>query len=258
MDFGANSSSLTDRKLIRTAASTRAIAYGAADPSQCVPSAQQGTGRLLEYAMGFDSSGADYLRRLKRDQHPPGFPEPETRPPAEPATTGGSERRQSPRYKCAGSAQFRVQGSDIRTWGTLTDISQHGCYVELMSTFPVGANVDLELELNGIRADVKGEVRVSYPCLGIGIAFREISDENRVRLLEMMRSLSPVAHPGTLAVSEAPSLSTSASLPIIVNAGAALQALADFFETRAQLTKEEFVRILRKSQGLDDFHDNRR
>jgi hypothetical protein len=43
-----------------------------------------------------------------------------------------------------------------------------------------------------------------------------------------------------------------------VNAPAALQALADFFETRALLTKEEFVRILRKSQGLDDFHDNRR
>jgi hypothetical protein len=208
--------------------------------------------------MAFDSSAADYLRRLKGDEHPPGFPEPETRPPAEPVTTGGSERRQSPRYKCAGSAQFRVQGSEVRTWGTLTDISQHGCYVELMSTFPVGANVELELELNGIRADVKGEVRVSYPCLGIGIAFREISDENRMRLLEMLRSLSPVDHPGTPAVSEAPSLSTSASLPIIVNTAAALQALADFFETRAQLTKEEFVRILRKSQGLDDFYGNRR
>jgi hypothetical protein len=151
-----------------------------------------------------------------------------------------------------------VEGSDVRTWGTLTDISQHGCYVELMATFPVGANVDLELELNGIRAQVKGEVRASYPCLGIGIAFREISDENRVRLLEMLSSLSPADHPA--AVSEAPSPSTSppAPLPIIVNAPAALQALADFFETRAQLTKEEFVRILRKSQGLDDFHDNRR
>jgi|SRR5215469_4876734 len=204
--------------------------------------------------MGFDGITADYLRQLKR------FPEPETRPPAEPATTGGSERRQSPRYKCAGSAQFRVQGSDVRTWGTLTDISQGGCYVELMATFPVGANVDLELELNGIRADMKGEVRVSYPCLGVGIAFREISDENKVRLLEMVRSLSPADHPGTAALSEAHSVNTStpAALPIIVNAPAALKALPDFFETQALLTKEEFVRILRKSQGVDDFPDNRR
>ena len=209
--------------------------------------------------MGFESSGADYLRRLKRDEHPSGFAEPETPAPAESATPG-AERRQSPRYKCTGSAQFRVEGTDIRTWGTLTDISQHGCYIELMATFPVGANVDLELELNGIRVDVKGEVRVSYPCLGMGIAFRDISDENRVRLLQMLRSVSPADHPAPAAVSEAHSVSanTPAPLPIIVNAPAALQLLAEFFETHALLAKDEFVRLLRKSQGLDEFHDNRR
>lgn len=207
--------------------------------------------------MGSENSGADYLRRLKRDlEHPSGFSEPETHAPVESATMAGGERRHSPRYKCAGSAQFRVEGSDVRTWGTLTDISQHGCYVELMATFPVGAIVNLELELNGIRARVKGEVRVSYPCLGIGIAFREISDENRVRLLEMLRSVT-TGNPVPAVISEAPpaSASTPASLPIIVNAAAALQALADFFETHVHLTKEEFVQILRKSQGLDDFHD---
>jgi hypothetical protein len=209
--------------------------------------------------MSSDSTGADYLRRLKRDlEHPSGFSETETRAPVDSATPAGSERRQSPRYKCAGSAQFRVQGSDIRTWGTLTDISQHGCYVELMATFPVGANVDLELELNGIRAQVRGEVRASYPCLGIGIAFREISDENRLRLLDMLRSLSPADHPAAVSEASPISTNTSASFPIIVNPPAALQALAEFFETHAVLTKEEFVRVLRKSQGLDDFHDNRR
>jgi hypothetical protein len=39
------------------------------------------------------------------------------------------------------------------------------------------------------------------------------------------------------------------SLPIIVTVGAALQALVDFFEVHALLTKEEFVHVLRKSQG---------
>ena len=209
--------------------------------------------------MGSESTGADYLRRLKRDlEHPSGFSEPEARAPAESATKTGTERRQSPRYKCAGRAQFRVEGSDVRTWGTLTDISQHGCYVELMATFPVGANVHVELELNGIRAQVKGEVRVSYPCLGIGIAFREISDDNRLRLLEMLRSLTPADHPAPVSEASSPTTTTSVSLPIIVNAPAALQAVAEFFETHAVLTKEEFVRVLRNSQGLDDFHDNRR
>jgi hypothetical protein len=211
--------------------------------------------------MDSESDGAEYLRRLKRDlREPVGFHQPDRPAPAEnledPETAG--ERRQSPRYKCAGSAQFRAKGSDVRTWGTLTDISQHGCYVEMMATFPVGANVDLELELNGIRTHVVGEVRVSYPCLGMGIAFREISDEDRIRLAEMLRSVSPTESPEKQTASQSHSGSTppSTSLPIIVNAPAALQALADFFETRNPLTKEEFVRILRKSQGLDEVHDN--
>jgi hypothetical protein len=203
--------------------------------------------------MGSESSGADYLRRLRRDlEHPSGFSQSETRVPPESATATAGERRQSPRYKCSGSAQFRVEGSDVHTWGTVTDISQNGCYVELMATFPVGAIVDLQLELNEIRAHVKGEVRVSYPCLGMGIAFREISDENRMRLLQMLRSVMPGNTLGTAAASEEAPASTTApaSLPIIVNAPAALQALADFLEAHALLAKEEFLRILRKSQGL--------
>jgi hypothetical protein len=180
--------------------------------------------------------------------------------PTEPAPAAGGERRRSPRYKCSGSAQFRVEGSDVHTWGTVTDISQNGCYVELMATFPVGAIVDLQLELNGIRAYVKGEVRVSYPCLGMGIAFREISDENRVRLLDMLRSVGPAAPPVTPIASDAQSVSTVTllALPIIINPAAALQVLAEFFETHSNLTKQDFVRLLRKSQGLDEVHDNRR
>ena len=39
-------------------------------------------------------------------------------------------------------------------------------------------------------------------------------------------------------------------MPIIVNAAAALQVLAEFFEVHVQMTKDEFVRLLRKNQGL--------
>ena len=211
--------------------------------------------------MGSESSGSDYLRRLKRDlEYHSGFPDSEARAPTGSAPAAGGERRRSPRDKCSGSAQFRIEGSDVHTWGTVTDISQNGCYVELMATFPVGANVDMQLELNGIRAHLKGEVRVSYPCLGMGIAFRDLSDENRVRLLEMLSSVSPAAPPVTPLVSEPPPASavTPLALPIIINPAAALQALAEFFETHPKLSKEDFVRLLRKSQGLDEFRDNRR
>jgi PilZ domain len=201
--------------------------------------------------MSRESNGADYLRWLKHDQQQgQPFAQPATAPavsePAESIEPG--ERRANPRYKCEGSATFRTQGSDVRTWGTFTDLSVSGCYVELKATFPVGAIIDLELELNDVRAQLKGEVRVSYPFLGMGVAFHDMTPESRRQVQAMIDSASPAVHKAHALDTE--SVGHPSSLPIIVNAGAALQVLADYFEVHMQLTKEEFVRLLRKSQGL--------
>jgi len=137
--------------------------------------------------MAFESSGADYLRKLKQDLHPaPAFEESTVAPSPAASADGKQERRINPRYKCEGSAEFRTEGSDVRTWGTFADLSLGGCYVEMKATFPVGALVDLTLDLNDVRVQVKGEVRISYPFLGIGIAFRDISPENQLHLKQMI------------------------------------------------------------------------
>ena len=88
--------------------------------------------------MSIENSGADYLRRLKRNQEhqPRGYAEPDPTP--EPVETAPPERRRNPRYKCEGSATFRVEGTNVRTWGTFTDLSCSGCYVELKASFPGG------------------------------------------------------------------------------------------------------------------------
>jgi PilZ domain len=208
--------------------------------------------------MSLEYTGAEYLRHLKHTvegqdellQHASTsvpIPKEESLQP--------QERRRSTRYKCEGSAQFRVNGSDVHTWGTFTDLSLGGCYVELMATYPVGSVVDLLLELNGIRAHVKGEIRVSYPCLGMGIAFQEVSQTEQAKLAEMIRSLNPEAGQARLN-QEREEIGQPAHLPLITNAGAAVQALAGFFEVHSTLTKEDFIRILRKSQGADQFHDD--
>src|SRR3981081_2000925 len=91
--------------------------------------------------------GVDYLRRLKgavaegapADAVARGGGE----APAAAKSVEWKERRQSPRLRCSGSAEFRTEASDVRIWGTVTDISLHGCYVEMNTTFPVGTKVDL-------------------------------------------------------------------------------------------------------------------
>jgi hypothetical protein len=204
--------------------------------------------------MSFESSGAEYLRRLRSQESPgvvhevPAEPATPNLVPAQDARAAAGERRRSPRYKCEGSAEFRVAGSDVRTWGTFTDISMAGCYVEMMATFPVGSRVDLVLELQGVRVQAQGEVRVSYPCLGMGIAFTELADPYRKRLRDLIDTLAP---PSLSRASEAsPAAPASPALPLVVNAAAALQALVEFFEKRALLTKEEFMQVLRSSQGV--------
>jgi len=72
----------------------------------------------------------------------------------------------------------------------------HGCYIEMTATYPVGSVVNLGLALNGLHLDVKGEVRVSYPFLRIGVAFRDVSDKSVARLREMVRSLFAGSPPG--------------------------------------------------------------
>src|SRR5712692_5743200 len=87
------------------------------------------------------------------------------------------ERRRGIRYRCEGSAAFRAEGSDVRIWGSLSDISQDGCYIEMTATFPVATIANLVLEANGIRLRLKGRVQVNYPFLGMGMRFSEVSEE---------------------------------------------------------------------------------
>ena len=167
------------------------------------------------------------------------------------------ERRKSPRYRCQGSARLREIVTSVSTWATFTDISLHGCYVEAMATFRRGAKLGLTMEVNGFRVECNGEVRVVYPNLGMGICFTTMSDSDRERLRELLRSLSRPsvilgARPEVNAalIPEADGFSTPPnSATAVTNPGAALRAVMNFFDERHILSREEFFRILRKSQS---------
>jgi len=163
---------------------------------------------------------------------------------------GTLEKRRSPRYRCQGSAHLRELASGTATWATTTDISLHGCYVEATASYRVGNALALIIEVNGFRVETTAEVRVVYPNLGMGISFTQISGENRERLRELLRSLSrPSVIMGPRVSPPAPAALAPAALPPLPNPAAALQAINAFFEDRHILGRDEFLRILRKSQG---------
>ncbi len=163
--------------------------------------------------------------------------------------TGGSpERRQSPRYKCKGSARIQETGSVTSTWATFADISMHGCYVESATPYHLSTRLELKLEANGFRVDVMGEVRVAYPGLGMGISFTKVSEEDRNRLRELVRSACrPSVIVGSrIAMPSAPMVQFD--IDSVANPHAVLQAIMNFFKDRHMMGREEFLRILRKGE----------
>jgi hypothetical protein len=127
-----------------------------------------------------------------------------------------------------------------------------GCYVEAAAPYRVGAALDIRLQARGFQIEAGGEVSVTYPNLGMGISFTRIAEEDRKRLRELLRSISPasaiVGAPGVPPVPSVPEDPRSETLSPAINSRAALQAIKNFFEDRYVMGREEFLRILRKSQ----------
>ena len=123
----------------------------------------------------------------------------------------------------------------------------HGCYVESAAPYAVGTLLDLRLEANSFRIEAIGEVRVTYPGLGMGISFTAIADEDRERLRKLVRSISPpsVILGSRIATPPVPVMQLNTTS--VKNPTAALQAMVKFFEGRHMMGREEFLQILRKS-----------
>ncbi|MGA8431625.1 MAG: PilZ domain-containing protein [Candidatus Sulfotelmatobacter sp.] len=101
-----------------------------------------------------------------------------------------ADKRRSPRYKCEASAEIREKGKDSRIWASCKDISMHGCYVETATTYPVGTLLTTRIDAQNFRIQAQAEVRVSYPHLGMGLAFTQMAEQDRTRLKEMLRTIA--------------------------------------------------------------------
>jgi hypothetical protein len=89
-----------------------------------------------------------------------------------PVTLGASrpEKRKFPRVVLRVPVEVRSDLTGSSAFGTTSDISPGGCYVEIMSPMPVGAEVEV-FSATGVKA--KGKVVTAHPTVGMGIAFGE-------------------------------------------------------------------------------------
>lgn len=190
--------------------------------------------------------GAAYLRRLKGQPDDDSPTPPANADSAKGATPIGAvfvkERRRSPRFQCSGSVELQPQDGGAHMWGALTDISLHGCYVEMPTSLPTDTLVSLNIEVLGVRFSTQAKVRVSYPSLGMGMCFTEVASEQQEQLGRLLRAVA-----GQRAALSAP---PAASPETVVTADPKVfvEKLTEYFKKNNFLSREEFYAIAKRGR----------
>ena len=99
------------------------------------------------------------------------------------------ERRNVPRFPCKGSISFRQEGESGSVAAAVADISLSGCYVELLTSLPVGSTVSALIRVDKFTVRCEAIVRTSHPGVGMGIEFQHMLDEDRTALQNMIDTL---------------------------------------------------------------------
>jgi hypothetical protein len=87
-----------------------------------------------------------------------------------------TERRREPRYPFIAQAEIIDENEHARTSSRISDLSQHGCYVELNNPFPAGTNVTIEIYTDTDFFESNATVAFLEAKQGMGLSFREVPD----------------------------------------------------------------------------------
>ena len=101
-----------------------------------------------------------------------------------------AERRQHPRFRCQNSVEIHVHNGPS-FWGTVEDLSEGGCYVEMPLPLELGTRVKIGIWFDQGKAWAEAEVAHRTPGFGVGIRFTEISAQNLESIRLYLSKLSP-------------------------------------------------------------------
>ena len=96
-----------------------------------------------------------------------------------------TERRKHERFPFR--EDILVDGSKLCT---STDISEGGLFVSAIQFFEEGSVVALTIPLGEEKITVKAQVKYCQPGIGIGLMFIGLNDEQRVKIRELIASIS--------------------------------------------------------------------
>ncbi len=84
------------------------------------------------------------------------------------------ERRRTPRYVFFASAELFELKSEVRVASRVSELSLHGCYLDMMNPFPVDTIILLKIWAEEQVFAAKAKIIYAQPNMGAGVVFLEV------------------------------------------------------------------------------------
>jgi hypothetical protein len=91
----------------------------------------------------------------------------------------GAERRRTPRYTFIASAELIEEVADVRIATRVSELSLHGCYLDMMNPFPVGTLVLVKISAGDNYFEARAKVVYAQTNMGAGVAFLEVQPDHQ-------------------------------------------------------------------------------
>ena len=98
------------------------------------------------------------------------------------AAIGYLEKRRSPRYSFIASAELIEERADVRIATRVSELSLHGCYLDMMNPFPKGTVVLVKISAGDAFFEARSQIVYSQPNMGAGVAFLHVETDSQAAL----------------------------------------------------------------------------
>jgi len=99
-------------------------------------------------------------------------------------------RRSQQRFHCTGGVELRRSEGAPPVFGNLSDISLTGCYVQTVSSLPVGTELLFMIRIRDTVLRGRAQVMASHHAVGVGLIFSELNKEDQPKLEFLMGTLA--------------------------------------------------------------------
>lgn len=90
-----------------------------------------------------------------------------------------NERRRSPRYSFAATAELTADGPSASATATVSELSLRGCRLKMSSPFPLNVPINLRISAAGQLFQSKAKIIYFQPAVGAGVAFLAMERQAR-------------------------------------------------------------------------------